>query len=151
MRNERPLNGDDWWMGWSEPGQSAAPGKWLPANVPGNVRPDLARAGRIPDPFFADNNEHSRWVDRQEWWFRKEFDAVEKPGRAFLRFLGLDYHARIELNGKTLCEHVGMFSPVMVMTTPPPWVPEAGETALTVGAGTAKVSPVLDLLESTMP
>ncbi|MFH1540096.1 MAG: hypothetical protein ABIH66_14170 [bacterium] len=117
MRSERSLNGNDWWMGAAAPGGSAPPGEWLPARVPGNVRPELARAGRIPEPFFADNNEHSRWVDGREWWFRKEFDAPEKPGRAFLRFMGLDYHARIELNGKTLGEHVGMFSPVVLEAT----------------------------------
>jgi beta-mannosidase len=28
---------------------------WLPAQVPGGVHTDLMAAGRIPDPFVADN------------------------------------------------------------------------------------------------
>ena len=37
--------------------------EWLPAQVPGDVRPDLLRAGKISDPFYAKSNEESKWVD----------------------------------------------------------------------------------------
>ncbi len=33
--------------------------EWLPATVPGCVQTDLLAAGRIPDPFFRDNEERA--------------------------------------------------------------------------------------------
>lgn len=110
MRATRLLNGSEWWVGHSAPGQSVPPGDWLPAEAPGDVRLDLMRAGLIPDPFYADNTRHCEWVDEKKWWLKREFDAPEKPGRAFLRFCGLDYHSEVFLNGKRLGEHVGMFA-----------------------------------------
>jgi hypothetical protein len=44
--------------------QVAQEGKsdWLPATVPGNVHTDLMKAGKIPDPFFRDNESKVQWL-----------------------------------------------------------------------------------------
>ncbi len=87
--------------------------EWLPATVPGDVRLDLLRAGTISDPFYADNNESSQWVDARDWWYVRELEKeleFTKGVRAFLVFNGIDYQSAVFWNGKQLGQHVGMFS-----------------------------------------
>jgi hypothetical protein len=94
--------------------------EWLPAQVPGDVRLDLLRAGKINDPFFADNNEASQWVDARDWWYVRELELEKELEleeeleldrvRAFLVFDGIDYQSAVFWNGKQLGRHVGMFS-----------------------------------------
>jgi beta-mannosidase len=91
--------------------------KWLPASVPGGVHTDLLALGRIPDPFFADNELRVQWVAESDWEYRKIFPsdpkmrAEKKPsvanpkcseGRQFLICEGLDTLAEVSLNGKPL-------------------------------------------------
>jgi beta-mannosidase len=47
--------------------------EWLPATVPGGVHTDLLAAGRIPDPFVADNEKKVAWVAEQDWDYRRIF------------------------------------------------------------------------------
>ena len=47
--------------------------EWLPAQVPGGVHTDLMAAGRIPDPFVADNEKHVMWVAESDWQYRRTF------------------------------------------------------------------------------
>ena len=84
---------------------------WLPAQVPGDVRLDLLRAGKISDPFYAANNEDSQWVDVRDWWYAREVDLQLSEGeRAFLVFEGIDYQSAVFFGGKLLGRHTGMFS-----------------------------------------
>ncbi|CAG0953995.1 partial Exo-beta-D-glucosaminidase, partial [Anaerolineae bacterium] len=84
---------------------------WLPAQVPGDVRLDLLRAGKISDPFFADNNESSQWIDARDWWYVRDVELdLRDDERAFLVFEGIDYQSAIFWNGEQLSRHAGMFS-----------------------------------------
>jgi len=84
---------------------------WLPATVPGDVRLDLLRAGKISDPFFGMNNEESQWVDSCDWWYQRDLEIeLERDCRAFLLFEGIDYQSAVFFNGKQLGRHAGMFS-----------------------------------------
>jgi hypothetical protein len=90
---------------------------WLPAQVPGDVRLDLLRAGKISDPFYAANNEDSQWIDSRDWWYVREVGQeleLEEDERAFLIFDGIDYQSAVFWNGKQLGRHVGMFSQQIV-------------------------------------
>ncbi|MBI5032894.1 MAG: hypothetical protein HZB51_20425 [Chloroflexi bacterium] len=84
---------------------------WLPAQIPGDVRLDLLRAGKIADPFYADNNKASQWIDARDWWYVRDLNLeLEKNERAFLVFDGIDYLSAVYLNDKLLDHHEGMFS-----------------------------------------
>ena len=82
------------------------------ASVPGEVRLDLLRAGRLQgDPFYGRNNDQSRWVEERDWWYWRDFDLTVQPGqRAWLQLHGADYYTWTYLNGQLLGEHEGMFS-----------------------------------------
>jgi len=86
--------------------------EWIPAQVPGGVHTDLLAAGRIPDPFVADNESRVEWVAKSDWEFRRQFDAapgVLSEDYVFLTFDGLDTLAEISLNGQVLGQTENMF------------------------------------------
>jgi beta-mannosidase len=82
------------------------------ASVPGEVRLDLLRAGRLQgDPFYGRNIDQSRWVEERDWWYWRGFDLALQPGqRAWLQLYGADYVTWTYLDGQLLGEHEGMFS-----------------------------------------
>jgi beta-mannosidase len=92
--------------------RQAGTDEWLPARVPGDVHTDLVAAGRIPDPFVADNEIPVQWVARADWEYRLVFSAspdLLAEGRVFLVCDGLDTLAEVTLNGQLLGETDNMF------------------------------------------
>lgn len=80
---------------------------WLSINLPGEVHLALLEAGRIPDPFVADNEINVAWVAQSDWEFMGVIEVSEnlfKEDRIFLRFDGLDTLAHVLLNGTLLGE-----------------------------------------------
>jgi beta-galactosidase/beta-glucuronidase len=63
--------------------RQAGSAKWLPALVPGGVHTDLLALGRIPDPFFADNELRVQWVAESDWNTARFFRLMQKnaPGK----------------------------------------------------------------------
>jgi beta-mannosidase len=110
------LDGDAWELGHVRPGRGLDDvDKWHQASVPGNVRVDLLRNRLIEDPFIGLQNESSRWVEKFDWWYRREFHLDPKAGaRTFLIMKGVDYECEVYVNGMIAAEHVGMFSPIIV-------------------------------------
>ena len=86
---------------------------WFPASVPGCIYADLQKAGLIEDPYFASNSLHCEWVANRWWVYRTTFTLSEEDARdpLFLRFAGIDYAAKIYLNGHFLGRHEGMYLP----------------------------------------
>jgi beta-mannosidase len=85
---------------------------WLKASVPGGVHTDLLALGRIPDPFFRDNELRVQWVAEQDWEYRKPFradPALLRGEKTFLVCDGLDTLAEVSLNGRTLGAADNMF------------------------------------------
>jgi len=115
------LGGDDWQVGRSPP--TADPHRaawqeleqvdeWLPATVPGNIRADLVRAGRLPDLHPGRQVEAAQWVDDHCWWLSRDFSLDLTPDRrVHLVLRGVDYLSDLFLNGHHLGRHEGMFSP----------------------------------------
>ena len=85
---------------------------WIPAQVPGCVHTDLLRAGRIPDPFFADNELGLQWIEEREWEYRTTFTvpaALRKERVLELVADGLDTVATVTLNGRRIGRTDNMF------------------------------------------
>jgi beta-mannosidase len=85
---------------------------WLPAKVPGCVHTDLLAAGRIPDPFYRDNEKIVQWVGESDWLYKRSFEApavVLKNDCVLLRCEGLDTLATVKINGRTVGRAENMF------------------------------------------
>ncbi len=92
--------------------RQAGTSEWLPAEVPGGVHTDLIAAGRIPDPFIADNEVRVQWVAKSDWEYRKSFSVSEElleQDRVYLVCDGLDTLASLTLNGEPLGKTANMF------------------------------------------
>lgn len=93
--------------------------KWINAEVPGEVHLSLWRAGIIENPYIYANCLSSRWVEDCYWSYRKTFEvsAQELKLEANLVFEGLDYTAKIFLNGIIIAQHENFFYPCTVNVT----------------------------------
>ena len=99
------LNGD-----WQV--SQAGKNDWLSAKVPGCVHTDLLAAGRIPDPFYRDNEKAVQWVGQSDWIYRRTFDVPEgvlTNDRVLLRCEGLDTLATVTINGQQIGRADNMF------------------------------------------
>ena len=80
--------------------------------VPGCVHEDLLRAGKIPDPFYRDNELAVRWIGETDWTYSREFvvrDEVLRHDSVVLVCDGLDTIARLVLNGRKIGATNNMF------------------------------------------
>jgi beta-mannosidase len=76
----------------------------ISCNVPGTVLGALYEKGKIPDPFYRDNEERLRDLFYEDFVFIKEFDPgqnfIEGADSLVIHFEGLDTLSEIMLNGK---------------------------------------------------
>jgi len=81
--------------------------------VPGQIHPDLQRAGLIPDPFWRDQAASAQWPEYYEWQYKKKFDMPEnfQQNLTVVQFDGLDTYSDIFLNGRKLGSTNDMFLP----------------------------------------
>jgi beta-mannosidase len=85
---------------------------WIPATVPGCIHTDLLAAGKIPDPFYRDQEKAVQWVGEADWQFRRSFQMDAETlahQQVRLRCEGLDTLATIKINGRTVGETDNMF------------------------------------------
>lgn len=85
---------------------------WMAASVPGCVHTDLLAAGKIPDPFYRENEKAVQWVGESDWVFKRTFNVptdVLKNDRILLRCEGLDTLASIQINGREIGGANNMF------------------------------------------
>lgn len=90
---------------------------WAPASVPGTLHEDLRRAGKTPDPFWADNEKQYAWIEQESWEYRTRFNcdkALLENTSIELLFEGLDTLATITLNGEEIGESRNMFTPLAI-------------------------------------
>ena len=86
---------------------------WISAKVPGSVYRDLMEANIIDDPYYGENSLNCEWVANRWWVYRTVFTLTKEDFKEhlFVTFYGIDYSAKIYLNGKLLGKHEGMFIP----------------------------------------
>lgn len=101
------------WMQEGEMLTSPGMNHWIDAQVPGCVYQDLLRAGLIEDPYFGTNSFSCEWVANRWWIYRTTFTLTEEDlaDQLQLTFHGIDYAAKIYVNGHLLGAHEGMFIP----------------------------------------
>ncbi len=106
----------DWQLGWRDTAVNGAPElgsitNWFPARVPCTVQWALHRAGKCGHPYAHLNSRDYDWVDQKVWYYRRTIDlpSVGGDGYVYLCFDGIDYFARVWLNGVLLGRHEGMF------------------------------------------
>ena len=89
----------------------ASQSKWIRADVPGSAQWALYRAGELPDPYLHMNAKKYDWVVEKVWYYRKSFQVPSsaKGQYVFLCFDGIDYYAKVWLNGQELGRHEGMY------------------------------------------
>ena len=46
--------------------------EWIAAKVPGCIHTDLLAAGKIPDPFYRDNEKAVQWVGEANWIYNRD-------------------------------------------------------------------------------
>ena len=74
---------------------------WLVATVPGTVLASYVADGAVLDPNYEDWHLYiSDSYFRSDFWYRDVFEAHLDTPRQFLHFDGVNYKARIYLNGK---------------------------------------------------
>lgn len=86
---------------------------WIPAEVPGAVQLDWARARGLPDPSFGQNIRAYDGLEDFFWLYRTVVPAVKlRAGeRLVLAGGGLDHHAELRLAGRTVLAHTGLNTP----------------------------------------
>ena len=76
---------------------------WIPAQVPGDIYAALLKNGKMPDPFFGDNEYQAKALMEEDYEYRTVFNYEETQFKdcqeVILRFDGIDTIADIYLNG----------------------------------------------------
>ena len=75
----------------------------IPCLIPGDNYSALQDAGRIPDPFWRENEVTVQWVADKDWIFARKFNVPAELLRnraIFLSFDSIDTIAQIRVNGR---------------------------------------------------
>jgi len=92
--------------------QTGKAGMPMPATVPGCVHNDLLAAGKIPDPYYRDNEAAVQWISESSWDYEREFEVAASTvarDRVVLRCDGLDTVAKVFVNGRKVGEADNQF------------------------------------------
>lgn len=84
----------------------------IAAQVPGDTHSALLAAGKIPDPYWGDNELEVQWVGRQDWEYSRTFTVPEeflKHASVFINFDRLDTITEIRLNNQLVGTTDNMF------------------------------------------
>jgi len=83
------------------------PDQRLRGTVPGCVHTDLLAAGKIPDPWYRDQEKDIQWVHRRDWIYERSFEvgsAILDKASVRLVCEGLDTLCKVYLNENVILE-----------------------------------------------
>ncbi|WP_404425344.1 glycoside hydrolase family 2 protein [Nibricoccus sp. IMCC34717] len=100
-----------WSLGHA-PNAFDAPTEWVPARLPGAVQLDWAAAHRWPPHWHGSNPTQYRWMEDVWWTYRTTVpDFTPAPGEHLVLVCdGVDFHARLLLDGREISAHTGLLS-----------------------------------------
>lgn len=102
----------NWKVGYTKDA-AAYPAEFYPAQVPGAVQADYARAKNLDPVVFGENFREYAWMEDLYWLYQAELNfTLEADQAATLVFKGIDYRYRILVDEAVLTEGEGMFTPV---------------------------------------
>lgn len=84
----------------------------IKAQVPGDTHSALLAAGKIPDPYWGENELQVQWVGRQDWIYSRTFQVSEEmlaETSVFLNCDRLDTITEISINGHKVGTTDNMF------------------------------------------
>ncbi|MCL5995736.1 MAG: glycoside hydrolase family 2 protein [Chloroflexi bacterium] len=84
----------------------------IAAQVPGCIHTDLIAAGKIPNPYYRDNEHALQWIGEVDWVYSRNITvpaSLLKHEKVLLRCEGLDTFATITLNGAEVARTNNMF------------------------------------------
>jgi len=84
---------------------------WYDATVPGTALTTLVQQGIYPEPTHGLNNALIPDLATKSWWYRVEFPTEKNWNNRHveLLFKGINFHAEVWLNGKSLGDVTGAF------------------------------------------
>lgn len=102
-----------WQLGFSEH-KNGVPSVWFPAEVPGAVQTDYAKANNWPPFYFAENWKEYLWMEDVYWTYKTSFKKPDFNENEELFFIskGIDYEFEVFLNDVKIFYQEGMFTPV---------------------------------------
>jgi len=108
----------EWKVGYSLE-KSKTPEKYVPAQVPGAVQLDIAKAENYPPFEYADNYKMFGWMEDQFYTYLSSFGKPElkESERLFFVSKGIDYEFEIYLNERLIHQQEGMFTYVDIDIT----------------------------------
>jgi len=108
----------EWKVGYADE-KSKAPVKFVPAQVPGAVQLDIAKAEKYPPYEFADNYKMFAWMEDKFYTYLSSFKkpVLKESERLFFVSKGIDYQFEIFVNGRQVHQQEGMFTYVDVDIT----------------------------------
>lgn len=112
-KNNKSLPNLKWKIGYADQ-VNDQPQKWIPANVPGAVQLDIAKAEKYDSYYFAENWKDYLWMENKFFTYKTSFQKpdIENDERLFFVSLGIDYEFEVRLNGEKIFHQEGMFTPV---------------------------------------
>ncbi|MEZ0216842.1 MAG: glycoside hydrolase family 2 protein [Rariglobus sp.] len=93
----------------------------VPAGLPGDTHSALLAAGKISDPYWANNELGIQWAGRSNWTYRRSFKvtaAALAGGAVFLNCDSLDTIAEIFINGRKVARSTNAFVRLRVDVKP---------------------------------
>ena len=108
----------DWTVGYTY-APYETPETVVPAQVPGAVQLDWARAHQWPDYRYDLNFRDYRWMEDCYWVYRAKLEGqeLEEKESLWLTGGGIDYEFDIKVNDSVLIHQEGMFRPVSLDIT----------------------------------
>lgn len=107
-----------WELGYNKEHETL-PSAWIPADVPGAVQLDIARAEKYQPFYYAEHWKDYLWMEDMYYTYRTSFNKPDLSDNKRLIFisLGIDYEFEIFLNGEKIFHQEGMFTPVNIDLT----------------------------------